>query len=249
MIDTRGLIPIVIGCKGGSGSRVLREILTASPEIFMDRNTSANSKDSQGCRKLFELQGAPVEDKIKEIESFMASILAPIPQPDFSRLKFFGWKQPRMIRQIDALFQAHPELRFLHLVRDPAAVAKGRLWRKGYKRRLMNNRIGPNFDYDRVILRRWVVANRPVWLKYKDHPRYRLVRYEDIVAKPRQEVARIFDWLGVAEYDLDRVVAFIKPPENALDRGSDVDLSVIARAVRELGYGDRLEKPDGKPSG
>ena len=239
MIDTRGLTPIAIGCKGGSGSRVLRDIITASPQIYMDQDTSQNSKDSKQCNAFFDVGDAAGEVRTRELDRFVQSILQQIPAGELARYRFVGWKHPRMIRHIDLLFEACPHLRFLHLIRDPAAVARGRLWRKGYKGWLQD---GKKVDYDKKILRRWVVANRYAWQKYKDDPRYLLVRYEDIVLKKRDTVQQLFDWLGVSDFDLEEAVSFIKPSANALNRGDDVDLTFIRKATHELGYGYKLEQ-------
>lgn len=242
MIDTKGLTPVVIGCKGGSGSRVLRDLLTVSPQIFMDQLTSANSKDSRKCAAFTTLAKAPFEARLADFERFVHSILQQIPADRLAKLRYFGWKRPMMVRHVGFLFRALPEMRFLHLIRDPAAVATGRLWRKGYKRWLMHGKVGPDFDYYGVILQRWVVANLPVWRRFKDNPNYRLVRYEDLVLNPRESVPALFAWMGVTEFDLEAALAMIRPPDNALERGSEVDLSPIAAAVRELGYGHRLEQ-------
>jgi hypothetical protein len=240
MIDTRGLKVVTVGCTGGSGSRLLRDILEASPQIFMDQDCSPNSKDSQGSKIFLDLMDAPSETIRQLIEDFMQTILRQIPEGHESRYKYFGWKNPRNRKYVDELLAIHPELRFLHLLRDPAVIARGSLWQKGFKRRLANGKISEEANRDELILKRWARQNLPLWEKYKDHPRYLLVRYEDLINAPATTAKDIFQWLGVKQYEMRQVLSVITPPKDALTRGGDVDVSIIAGAVRQLGYGYRL---------
>ena len=240
MLDTRGLYPAAIGCTGGSGSRVLRDILEASPQIFMDRDYDENTKDSRKSKKFLKLVDAPSETICQWLEKFMMKILDQIPSGEETRYQYFGWKNPRTIEHVESLFQAHPELRFLHLIRDPAAIARGSQQNKFYTRKKARGKIDPHIESDEFILGRWARQNLPIWEKYKDHPRYLLVCYEDIINKPEQTVQWIFDWLGVAEYSMSEALAVIASPADAISRGNNVDVSMIAEAVRQLGYGHRL---------
>jgi hypothetical protein len=240
MIDTKGLYPVAIGCTGGSGSRVLREILGASPQIFMDQDCSANSKDSQKSKTFLHQVELPPETIMRLIEEFLLTILIQIPPGVESRYKYFGWKNPPNIRHVDMLLQVHPELRFLHLIRDPAAVARGGQQKKVYKREKANGHLDPAMDRDEFTLTRWVNQNLPVWKKYKDHPRYLLVRYEDMINKPEKTVQWIFDWLGVDEFSMSEALAAVTPPEDAISRGNDVDITIISEAAKKLGYGYRV---------
>jgi len=240
MLDTRGLYPVAIGCTGGSGSRVLWDILETSPQIFMDRDYHENTKDSRKSKKILKFVDAPSETICRWLEKFMMTILDQIPAGEETRYQYFGWKTPRTVEYVDALFQVHPELRFLHLIRDPAAVARGGQQNKFYTRKKAKGKIDPNAERDEFILARWAKQNLPVWKKHKDNPRYLLVRYEEIINRPEQTIQRIFDWLGVTEYKMSEALAVITSPADAISRGDNVDVSMIAEAVQQLGYGHRL---------
>ncbi len=240
MIDTRGLKVVTVGCTGGSGSRLLRDILEASPQIFMDRDYSPNSKDSQKSKSFLELKDPGPEIVKRLIDEFMQTILAQIPMGEETRYKYFGWKNPRTRRYADLLLHEYPDLRFLHLVRNPAVIARGSLWKRGFKRRVAMNKLKQDADRDELILTRWANQNLPMWKKYRDHPNYLMVRYEDIVNRPQQSVELIFDWLDIADYDMNAALAAIAPPADAMTRGHDVDVSIIAEAIQQLGYDHRL---------
>jgi hypothetical protein len=235
-METRGLSPVVIGCTGGSGSRALRDILEASPKIFLDQACSPNSKDSKASKSFLEMKDAPAEVRRPLLEAFVQFLLAQIPEGEENRYQYFGWKNPRNLHHLDLLMEVHPELRFLHLVRNPAAIAAGSLWKKGQKRAQQSGWHMPKENPELFLLVKWAHQNFPVWQKYQSHPRYRLVRYEDLLTKSTETIHGLFAWLGVAEYDLDKALAVLTPSEDALTRGSAIDLSLIAEAVTSLGY-------------
>lgn len=235
-METLGLSPVVIGCSGGSGSRALRDILEASPKIFLDQACSPNSKDSKESKSFLELKDAPAEERRPHIAAFMQFILAQIPDGAHGQYQYFGWKNPRNLHHLDLLLEMHPELRFLHLVRNPAAIAAGSLWQKGQKRAKQSGWNVPKEKPELFLLVKWAHQNFPVWQKYQNHPRYRVVRYEDLLTNGAQTIHELFAWLGVQEYDLENALAVLTPAQDALTRGSDIDVSLIAEAVQAFGY-------------
>ncbi len=240
MLDTGKISLIAIGCTGGSGSRALRDILAAPPEIFMDQDCQPASKDSRKSHTFLGITDAPPEVIGRLIEQFMGTILNQIPSRKEPCYKYFGWKNPRNLLHVDLLIQIHPELRFLHLIRDPAALTRGNRQRVEYYRRVAAGEISPDTDRDEFILVRWANLNLPVWKRHKDNPRYLLVRYEDLLNAPDYIVRRVFDWLGVKTFRMSDALAAIAPPEDAITRGDKVDVSMIAEAASQLGYEYRL---------
>jgi hypothetical protein len=121
--------------------------------------------------------------------------------------KFTGWPRAGFVRQ------ALPEARFVHVVRDGRAVANSWLqmpWWGGY-RGPWQWPFGPlpdayQAEWDRSG-RSFVVLAGVGWKTLIDaHERARAlvptdawtdVRYEDLVASPRQTVARMLDFLGL----------------------------------------------------
>lgn len=235
-METQGLSPVVIGCSGGSGSRALRDILEASPKIFLDQACSPNSKDSKESKSFLELKDASAEERRPLIAAFMHFILAQMPEGAHGHYQYFGWKNPRNLHHLDLLLEMHPQLRFLHLVRNPAAIAAGSLWKKGQKRAKQSGWHVPQKNPELFLLVKWAHQNFPVWQKYQNHPRYRLVRYEDLLTHGAETIHALFAWLGIAEYDLAQALAVLTPSADALTRGADIDLTLIAEAVTGLGY-------------
>ncbi len=242
MTLTEKLQPVVIGCTGGSGSRMLRDILAASREVHMDRNHSKYSKDSLGGRAL--LQHDPHgPDFPTRVRAFWESIVTQIEPGRDHRLKWFGWKNPRHINIIDVLMDLDPRLHFIHLIRDPGAILntnnprKIRRSIKVFEERRAQGDPDAQRDRNHFVLANWARVNLAVWRKYRNNPRYCLVYYEDVLDRPRDCIAALFDWLGLSPDDCDAAASVVNPPAGAVTRGRGVDLTEIAAAAAELGYG------------
>jgi hypothetical protein len=120
------------------------------------------------------------------------------PYWDLERRVLVEKSPPNLIRMrfLQALF---PAARFLMTIRHPVAVAEAtRRW-SGARRQ--------------ALIRHWVVAYERFLLDATRVPHVRLVRYEDLVARPSPELARIFSFLGLAP---------IEPPLNIEQERNDV---------------------------
>jgi len=191
------LAPVVIGCTGGSGSRMLRDILAASPEIYMDQDCSENSKDSRGSKVFLDRDDIDSGEYRSLVEQFMESLRGRIPLEVVGRTKWYGWKNPRNIHIAELLLDIHPSLRFLHLVRDPATLVDGSQARKKYKEVRARGDTDGESDREAFVLARWARVNLPLWRRQRDNPRYCLVHYEDLVRCPTEAIESLFAWLGL----------------------------------------------------
>lgn len=89
-----------------------------------------------------------------------------------------------------------PDMKFIHIVRDPVAVCSSQ------KRSLMENKGLPacylGFDWLTCMLgKRWVPHARFIAGRRED-PRHIVVRYEDLVKTPSEEIGRVAAWLDLA---------------------------------------------------
>ncbi|HYA39356.1 MAG TPA: sulfotransferase [Candidatus Methylomirabilis sp.] len=89
-----------------------------------------------------------------------------------------------------------PRMRFIHIVRDPVAVCSSQ------KRSLLENKRLPasylGYDWLTCMLaKRWLPHARYL-VELKSDPAHILVRYEDLVAAPDHEIARIADRLTLS---------------------------------------------------
>lgn len=88
-----------------------------------------------------------------------------------------------------------PNMRFIHIIRDPIAVCSSQ------KRSLLENKRLPAsyLGYDWLacmMVKRWIPHAKYISAHSSD-PAHLTVRYEDLVAAPHQEIKRIAGWLGL----------------------------------------------------
>jgi hypothetical protein len=237
LLNAVSMNPVVIGCSAGSGSRLLWEILAASPDIHLDSECGPHARDSRGSQVFLDADSALSRlERQSLVIAFMARILRQIPDRDHAKYRWFGWKNPRNLRIIDDLMAVHPQLHFVHLVRNPAALVNSRLPQRFYQRQLIER--GPNAhrSLEEFVLTAWAHQNAPVFHQYATHPRYRLVRYEDLLRSPRETIESLFAWLGVSTESWRAAALCVSPPADAVTRGTGVSLDFIEHAALQLGY-------------
>lgn len=112
---------------------------------------------------------------------------------------------PRNIFYAEALLDIYPQARFVHMMRDPRAVmaSQKKRWKR---RRLLANRAAlPPSD----ALRSWVnyhpYTMGSLWAKanaeayrLRSHPRFRIIRFEDLLAQPEATVREVCEHLDLA---------------------------------------------------
>jgi hypothetical protein len=212
--------PVVIAGMGGTASHKLRDILAACPEIHMDRKVKENG-DSRGAKALGREGDYADAEYRRGVRGFVDSVIAQIDPTEDRAHRWFGFKDPRMIRHARPLIEMYPQARFIHLIRDPRTAFPERARQSG--------------ELD-GLLAEWAEAHLPVWRTYRECSRYRLVRYEALVTSPEATISSLFDWLGVGVPDLTEELSRVRQLPPAVSGKPGVDVSRIAPAVQELGY-------------
>jgi hypothetical protein len=151
---------------------------------------------------------------------------------------------PRNIFYARRLLEIYPGARVVHLVRDPRAVlaSQKNRWRRKYLG-------GANIPISEVIRvwvnyhpvtmsRLWVKANQAA-LDLVGHPRFLLLRFEDLVANPEQEVRRLCGFLGIAfdpvMLEVPQIGSSNRPNQEAR---KGIAKDVLDRWERVLGKGE-----------
>lgn len=89
----------------------------------------------------------------------------------------------------EALLTLYPDAKFLHVIRDPRAVFASR------RRRLLN-RLG-HYGKAHRLVREWNRSARQIPKLQEANDRYLLVRYENLVAQPRENLEKICAFAGI----------------------------------------------------
>ncbi|MEE9493954.1 MAG: sulfotransferase [Gammaproteobacteria bacterium] len=110
---------------------------------------------------------------------------------------------PRNIFYAQRLLEAFPELKIVHIVRDPRDVLASQ------KNRWQRKRLGGSnipwseiirvwFNYHPyTITKMWLKANR-LALQLQDHDRFYMLRFEDLIEDPQTQVEKISGFLGLS---------------------------------------------------
>jgi Sulfotransferase family len=214
--------PLVIGATGGSGTRVLVQVLRKAGWFMGDRVNPENEDSLPIARFLTkwlkELKDFPnvkpriLQRAIRDFERMVSIHRRGIPSPDAP----WGWKNPRSLWLVPFLIDRFPKLKFIHMIRD----ARDMMLSENIYFLRQNGHwlLGPDWwrNPEAAQLELWRQSNnRAVEFaeKYlKD--RYYMVRYEDLCQKPSETVRGLMSFLGIPQLDVGPLI------EGISDRGN-----------------------------
>jgi hypothetical protein len=242
--------PLVIGATGGSGTRVLVQVLRKAG-WFMGNRLNPENEDSLPIawfltKWLKELKDFPnvepgvLRRAINDFDRMVYIHRRGIPSPD----AHWGWKNPRSLWLVPFLVNRFPKLKFIHMIRD----ARDMMLSENIYFLRQNGHwlIGPDWwrNPEAAQLELWRRSNNRA-LEFAQRylkNRYYMVRYEDLCQKPMETVSGLMDFLGEPNLDLERLTKGIHDRGN-IGRWRNVETSELrslAKAIeadlRQFGY-------------
>ena len=205
--------PIFIIATPRSGTTLMRALLHAHPNIAMppetrfllpiyrDREQYGDLRDAANRRRIGEritgegtmfgdlrLDREQVIDAIVAAPPTLGSIFATVWQ-EFARSRGkgrWGEKRPAYWREPDTILRLFPTAQILHLIRDPRSCASS-LHRTPWWQSPVSRSAAV-----------WVMSNRTLDRVGRRLPsdRYHRLRYEDLLAEPRQTLEQVCAFLG-----------------------------------------------------
>ncbi|MGH2952852.1 MAG: sulfotransferase [Solirubrobacterales bacterium] len=189
-----------------SGTSLLTALLAAHPEIAAVGAESHLFDSDRGVGALFDnydgrppyrshLVGYLSRERLVELARALCDgVLEEMRSRTAPKARFVVEKTPASMVNPELIYtrklECYPDGWFLHIVRDPGHVARS----------LTRAPWSP--DRSPAASRRWrsgaVAAIRTT---YRDHPRYREIGYEQLVADPVGAMDEVFEWLGLASDD------------------------------------------------
>lgn len=127
---------------------------------------------------------------------------------DHTGKNFICEQTPRNIFYIKQLLKIFPDSKFVHMVRDPRAVMASQ--KNRWRQRAMGRKVIPLTEVFRVKVNYhpWTISK--LWLKatnmaleMADHPNVMLIKFEDLVSEPEQQIENICRFLDIEfEHDM-----------------------------------------------
>jgi hypothetical protein len=155
----------------------------------------------------------------------------------------WGWKEPRTTLFATCWLRVFPEARFLHVVRNPLAVASSIQHRElEFQSRgdAPSGRVG-EFAYCVDLAMMYVEAGETVAAQT---PHFYRVRFEDIQADPVRELTKLgsFCDLNFSERQMRRAAATIRPVTSETLPAVEENVNLLSRypVAAKLGYGENL---------
>jgi len=216
--------PVVIGGSGGSGTRVLAELLMMSGYYMGEQqNVSCDALDFVGFydRWLtpydFSRTRMSSNDGRAMYDDFNAS-MARFKKgfPSSERHQDWGWKNPRSMLMLPFLDAVFPAMKFIHLVRDGRDMA----WSKNKNQfekhaGLMLTGAQKGLSAEAEAMYFWSESNMLV-AEYGEASmggRYIRVRFEDLCRETEETLIRLGSFLGGA-VNCEKFTTFIHTPKS-----------------------------------
>lgn len=195
---TSSASPIVVGGCGRSGTTLMRVILDTHPNICCGPESRLFLPQWPSPRKLAGRFGLP-GDEVERLKAASRS------QAEFTD-RFFAlysearqkprWaeKTPRNVLHLPYLFEHFPDARFVHMIRDGRDTICS--LRTHPRHKVVDGRLVDLNTWHPIepCLERWV-SNVRAGLAFRGDPRYIEVRYEELVARPRETLLPLFEFL------------------------------------------------------
>jgi len=237
-----------MGATGGSGTRVVARIAReCGLYIGEDLNPA---EDSMAIAEYYDRWINPFlwhrhdwgPDVEPEMRAELATVVAQHRAP--AQNGRWGWKEPRSIFLVSFLARALPGVRLLHMVRDgrDLAFSKNQNQPRKHADAFLGSESPDPAEPTRAI-ELWTAVN----LEAADAgekelgERYLRIRFEDLCARPEDEIARVLEFLEL-EGDAAEFAREVEPPPT-LGRFRDAAPALVTRleeiaapALERFGY-------------
>ncbi|MDR6999840.1 sulfotransferase [Neobacillus niacini] len=245
-LEKRFAGPIVIGGVGGSGTRVIAEIIKSLGYYTGPLN---KSNDNVKFAKLFgnpdrffnshEENEQEIVKRLRTFEEEMTSFLC----LNQSQYIGWGWKNPVSHIYIEYLVKYFKKIKYIHVIRNGLEMAysrnKNQLVKWGNLFRIKStSKVDP-----KASLHYWYAANERANRLGKEllGPRFLLINFNDLCSNPEKEIKKMIEFLELepAKINLAPLVQLIQPP-GTLERYKNQDLSIFSEddfeLIRKLGF-------------
>jgi len=211
--------PLIIGGIGGSGTRIVGQLVKDAGIYLGDNINRAN--DAREFNDFFSNWIIPYyqkknsfheikKDRINEFQKCVERQLLPI----HGKKIRWGFKYTRSILLLPFLYCQFPKMQFIHVIRD----GRDMIFSENQKQvsdfgKIILNKENPTKIQDK--LRFWSLvnfeANKYGEEKLKEN--YLFVKFEDLCLKKEETIIKMFDFLDISVENLAPFLEKVNPPE------------------------------------
>jgi hypothetical protein len=214
--------PVIIGCTGGSGSRLLQHIVSDAG-VFMGKNLN-NSRDAMDFEPFLDEVINPILAQTRSVnyhsEMFTAHVerlrtlienyVMEIPAISLS----WGWKCPRNIYILPLIHALYPNMRFIHLVRDGRDMALSgnqNQLRKHYSY-YFGKPLSDSLPVYSIELWQGVNIDAAHWAKAILQENYYRLKFEDLCTDPQNSISGLAKFLD-GNWNVDTLAKLVQTPD------------------------------------
>lgn len=197
--------PVAIGAVGGSGTRVVADLVERAGIIMA---TPMNkSRDAMEWPPLDRILGPELRARFSRQQLLSNAFnglerLLLLRQKKLGRLGRGGWKVPGTHLWLEELCDYFPRLQYIHVIRNGLDMAyspnrqQARRW--AHRVDLELSTVPGEEPLPAEALEYWLTANERALRIGRERlgDRFLLLRFEDLLAHPKKQVARLIDFLG-----------------------------------------------------
>lgn len=200
--------PIIIGGCGRSGTTLMRVMLDSHPDVCCGPESDLFDPKFRQLNEVSDELWSKLAWKFDiDINEIRRILKRSFTHGEFVKLFFLEYvartgkrrwaeKTPRNVHMLDYVFETFPNAKFIHVVRDGRDVVCS--LRTHPRHKVVNGELVPTGIVNPIneCLRRWV-NDVSAGLKYRGHPRYIEIRYEDLVIHPETTTRKLFEFLEI----------------------------------------------------
>lgn len=200
---------VIVGGCGRSGTTLMRVILDTHPNIccgpesqlFLPQRPSVPKQAKRFGLPEAEVRGLARRSRSQAefVDEFFKRYCAKTGKARWAE------KTPRNVHHLNFILEHFPEARFIHMIRDGRDTVCS--LRTHPRHKVVNGELVKLNTWHPLeeCIQRWV-EDVTAGLHYRRDPRYLEVRYEELIAEPRQTLKRVFAFLE-EEFD-ERVLTY-----------------------------------------
>ncbi|MBF7156037.1 sulfotransferase [Bacillus albus] len=238
--------PIVIGGVGGSGTRVIAEILKTIGYYLGDSDNYTNDN-----LDFFHLFGNPdwfkqnyKENKdniIRRLRIFENHMLMSLEQNKHEYLGW-GWKNPSSHIYIKFLYHHFKQIKYIHVIRHGLDMVYSTNQNQFFKWGDLYN-LDLSLNQERLRLQYWYQSNKKaITLGEKFFKKnFFIINFDNLCADPQKEMNNLINFLNLNKSNLkiQQLINLIHSPQT-LNRYKNFDLNVFTETdfnlVKEFGF-------------